>query len=372
MTDFTVGPKYATSVISTNGQVYSQNFLFADDNNDGYIYFAPPDEYDSSVTLGGFGFNIPLDATIIGILVEIECYNNASTIASILVGMNMGGYKAISVSTTRLVRSWGSLSDPWSPPTRTPEDINNLQLTIAQAGFQTGFSFSMDYVRVTVKYSTPPQSISPAPVVMRLGSPAQSLTRGDPNDPTTYTNTLRAGELIKKSHVNRVRLSATQPSTNLEVGNVWLHPDGGIRIWNGAQWNYLAQPDSLLLASMMAGSVSESAWVTVAGADLGGVPNTWGFSWLITGLTSGADARIRLNSNDTYVWPLTGHETFGFYETENVWGAARLANASADNIQADAAFSMPSTLDTIELQLRRVSATQPNAITSFTLWGHPR
>jgi hypothetical protein len=322
--------------------------------------------------------SIPADATIIGAEVLVRAFLSVgSPIKSVLVGMENAGYMVRSWTTATetlaygQLTSWSGGSTPWAKP--APAAFADLLLTLGPAGYYSdNRHFQPDFISIRVKYSTPPQTLNLAPAVMKFRDPLQTATKADPSDPVGYTNEHRAGDRIRKVAVDKLRYRDDTP-TSLTKGNVWLDPGNpGVKIWTGTEWRQLVQPGAILLGTQGAKSTTETDWVTIQAYALNDVPSTYGFSWMVTGLTSGANARVRVNQDDAKIWAMTDHGTFAMFESQNVKGVGHLWNTVGDYIISDDAFTLPTEINLIEFQMRRVDASTPNAITSMSMWAHPR
>lgn len=104
----------------------------------------------------GYGFAIPSDATIDGIVVEVE--GSASTLAGTEVrlykaGSLVGLGTSLSWTSTETYRTYGSSIDKFGT-TWTPSDINNAGFGAGVWGWQyAGSTRSVDHVRITVYYT---------------------------------------------------------------------------------------------------------------------------------------------------------------------------------------------------------------------------
>lgn len=108
----------------------------------------------------GFQFAIPLDATILGILVEIERSSTVlsatqdSSVRLVKAGTIVGDNKALGDTwpTTDTYQSYGGSTDLWGT-TWTPADLNasTFGVVIAPTAVLTGTA-QIDHVRVTVTY----------------------------------------------------------------------------------------------------------------------------------------------------------------------------------------------------------------------------
>jgi hypothetical protein len=132
----------------------------------------------------GFGFNIPTNATILGIKVEVKKYGAGSVqvrdnAVRIVKGGTIGTTDRSSVSdwpssTFEYVTHGGS-TDLWGE-TWTPSDINasnfGFAISAKRVGGSTGLGPSMDYLRITVYYEKADVRLS-----WGSGSDTQTATR---------------------------------------------------------------------------------------------------------------------------------------------------------------------------------------------------
>lgn len=118
----------------------------------------------------GFGFFVPLDAIINGILVEIQQQSTVSTgttdnsVKIVKGGIISGNEKATGVSwpTSEAYQSYGGSSDLWGL-TWTPSDINSSNFGVAcSADAVLASTAEIDYIRITVYWtgSNRPNSLS--------------------------------------------------------------------------------------------------------------------------------------------------------------------------------------------------------------------
>lgn len=115
----------------------------------------------------GFGFNVPSDATIVGVKAEVERKADSASLlrdnsVKILKSGTVTGSDRADTGTfwptTEAYASYGSASDMWGA-TLTPADVNASNFGVATSVFNTHASFqrvaSLDHVRVTVYYTEP-------------------------------------------------------------------------------------------------------------------------------------------------------------------------------------------------------------------------
>lgn len=151
---------------SNTGNVFSSNNVYAtcDGISDG-----PSPAYTNRLRITGFGFSIPTDATVNGVLAEVELKATAqgntavSVVASdyevkiVKANVAAGNNKATlaDITITDTYRSYGGASDTWGT-TLTPSDINNSTFGVQWAGqFEEDneSTIYIDHVRITVYYT---------------------------------------------------------------------------------------------------------------------------------------------------------------------------------------------------------------------------
>ncbi len=178
---FSTGPKYPTTTTTPNGtgsegQWANPANIFADDGNNATDAFwttvkAGTDELNGAT----FGFNIPANAVIDGIKLEMEVpsanrwFEGGSTMrlkkAGVLVGDNKSGTGSVSAN----IYSYGGPTDLWGT-TWTPAQINASNFGFGFVGALTSspndFLLWIDFVRITVywHYSV---DVTPADVPKR-------------------------------------------------------------------------------------------------------------------------------------------------------------------------------------------------------------
>lgn len=181
-TAFTTGPKYPTATSTVNGAGSDGSWanpanIFADDGSNATSFFLNPPSSRDTVELNGstFGFNIPSNAVIDGIKLEMEVpssnrwFNGGGIMqlkkAGSLVGTNKDGTATVASN----VYTYGGSTDLWGT-TWTPAQINASNFGFGFVATYTSspndFSIAIDFVRVTVywHYSV---DVSPADVPKR-------------------------------------------------------------------------------------------------------------------------------------------------------------------------------------------------------------
>lgn len=176
--NFSTGPKYPTATDTTNGTGTSGQWanpanIFADDGNNATASFLAPPATTFDLNGKTFGFDIPANAIIDGIVAQIEVpsstrwANGSGTVrlqkAGVAVGTNKDGQEASIVNN---VHTYGSETDLWGT-TWTPAQINasNFGLVFAAAYTSSGndFAIAIDYFRITVywhyDFDVPPADV---------------------------------------------------------------------------------------------------------------------------------------------------------------------------------------------------------------------
>lgn len=180
VTAFSTGPKYPTTTSTTNGSGSSGQWanpanIFADDGSNATAAFLAPPTYTDELDGRTFGFNIPSNAIIDGIKLEMEVPSSTRWQESFSVmmlkkaGVITGSNKAGTGSSANGIWTYGGASDLWGT-TWTPAQINaagfgfGFQATYSSSG--NDFTIAVDFVRITVywHYSV---DVSPADVPKR-------------------------------------------------------------------------------------------------------------------------------------------------------------------------------------------------------------
>jgi len=107
----------------------------------------------------GFAFSIPVGATILGILVEVERYEGDTDVCDyslkIVKGGSIGGTEKASVSIWPIAEayaSYGGSSDLWGL-SWTPADINDPTFGMVISAIITGSGVAyIDHIRISVYY----------------------------------------------------------------------------------------------------------------------------------------------------------------------------------------------------------------------------
>lgn len=178
---YNTGPKYPTSTTTTNGSGSSGQWanpanIFADDGNNATAAFLAPPTFTNELNGAGFGFNIPSNAVIDGIKLEMEVPSSArwfepgGTLRLKKAGVAGGTNKAGAGAASSGVWTYGGAADLWGQ-SWTPAEINasnfgfGFDATYTSSG--NDFSIAIDYVRITVywHYSV---DVSPADVPTRF------------------------------------------------------------------------------------------------------------------------------------------------------------------------------------------------------------
>lgn len=175
--NYSTGPKYPTATDTANGSGISGQWanpanIFADDGSNATASFLAPPATTFDLNGKTFGFDIPNNAIIDGIVAQIEVPSSArwsasgSTVRLQKAGVNVGDNKATSGSTLNNVHTYGSETDLWGT-TWTPAEINasNFGLVFAAAYTSSGndFNIAIDYFRITVywhyDFDVPPADV---------------------------------------------------------------------------------------------------------------------------------------------------------------------------------------------------------------------
>jgi len=100
-----------------------------------------------------FGFDIPLNSKINGLLIEVEGkVNTGTTTCRVFQRFNgTSGFYSATLTTTEQYLSFGGLTDLWGQTGWTPEMINTGYVRIYV--FEANNTVSIDHVRVTVAYT---------------------------------------------------------------------------------------------------------------------------------------------------------------------------------------------------------------------------
>lgn len=161
---FTTGPKYPTTTTTVNGSGISGAWanpanIFADDGSNATAAFLGPPTYTFELNGATFGFNIPSNAIIDGIKLEMEVpsstrwFEAAGTVklkkAGVLAGTNQAGLGSASSG----VWTYGGATSLWGT-TWTPAQINaanfGFGFDATASSSPNDFAIAIDYVRITV------------------------------------------------------------------------------------------------------------------------------------------------------------------------------------------------------------------------------
>lgn len=177
---FDTGAKYPTTTTTVNGSGFSGDWanpanIFADDGAGATAAFLAPPSSTFELNGGTFGMNVPPNAIIDGIKLEMEVLSSArwfeaqSSMFLKKAGVSAGSNKAGLGSAANGVWTYGGATDLWGT-TWTPSQINNagfgFGFSAAYTSSGNDFNISIDYVRITVywHYSV---DVSPADVPKR-------------------------------------------------------------------------------------------------------------------------------------------------------------------------------------------------------------
>jgi len=161
---YTTGPKYPTTTTTTNGAGSSGVWanpanIFSDNSSNATNSFLAPPTFTDELNGATFGFNIPSNAIIDGIKLEMEVPSSTRWAegngmvklkkAGVLAGTNQAGLGSASSG----VYTYGGATNLWGT-TWTPAQINasnfgfGFDATYTSSG--NDFTIAVDYVRITV------------------------------------------------------------------------------------------------------------------------------------------------------------------------------------------------------------------------------
>lgn len=178
--DYSTGPKYPSSTTTTNGSGISGQWanpanIYANDASNATAAFLGPPSLTDELAGAGFNFDIPANAIIDGIIVEmhVPSSNRWSEGGSFFrlkkAGSVVGSNKAGTGSALNNVWTYGGATDLWGT-TWTPAQINaaNFGISFVAAYTSSGndFTIAVNYVRITVKWHYD-FAVTPAPVPKR-------------------------------------------------------------------------------------------------------------------------------------------------------------------------------------------------------------
>ena len=165
----TMGPRYPGTGTSVNRGTFPKSYpswsnparIVSDNNSYASVYIDNEGQSDY-LYASNFGFNIPTDATINGITVDIGRYASRSnaihdeTVQLYNGSINLGNNKARSFrwSNSETMATYGGDSDTWGV-TLTPDDINNSNfgVRLAVTSDRDKTTAYVDYIRLTVTYT---------------------------------------------------------------------------------------------------------------------------------------------------------------------------------------------------------------------------
>ncbi len=157
------GPRYPTSVSGTNW--IDPTYISAADTNYA-TYIIPNNGTSNSLNATNYGFNIPDDATINGITVEINRMSSDDAAnksindvtLQLLGGTGVGSNKALATDWPILMtaQSYGGAADTWGQ-TWTTNQINStgfgVTISVENQSSSSTRTASLDYIRITVTYT---------------------------------------------------------------------------------------------------------------------------------------------------------------------------------------------------------------------------
>ena len=155
--------------------VYTLNGAAAGNNSD-------PGQVTDFIKLTGFGFSIPSDATIDGIVAEIWCTAGILRLTYLyleksgVVGSNLASFKP---PTTGAYDSFGGSTNKWGT-TWTPAEINasTFGLRLQYSAVDEYGEIYVDHIRITVYYTLPPVNVTPSAATSVGGKIDPSITLG--------------------------------------------------------------------------------------------------------------------------------------------------------------------------------------------------
>jgi hypothetical protein len=197
----TQGPLYPGTILTEIGPSGDDDWLNptnvgADDGTEAQITAATFDAADTSYRLHvrNFGFTIPTGATIDGIVVEIDrrCFAGAAQDAEVRIydeaGVLVGDDKQTATAwpATLGIATYGSSSDKWGWTTVTPAKLNDVDFGVALIALADGANtdIAVDFIRVTVHYTSGDISVSATTVAVATSVPAVTVTVGGTFSPS--------------------------------------------------------------------------------------------------------------------------------------------------------------------------------------------
>jgi len=175
--NYSTGPKYPTTTPTTNGTGTDSQWanpanIFADDGSNATSSFFNTIFVTQDLIGRGFGFDIPTNAVIDGIVAQIEVPSSTrwaesnGTVRLQKAGTTVGDNKAGTGSSLSNVWTYGGEADLWGT-TWTPAEINASNFGLVFAATFTSspndFSIAVDYMRLTVywhyDFDVPPADV---------------------------------------------------------------------------------------------------------------------------------------------------------------------------------------------------------------------
>lgn len=176
----TTGPLHPTTTATADdtgadGTWEDPQNIFSNNGSTANSFFLDTNPFTSPLYGGTFGFNIPSNAIIDGILLEVEISSSnrldepSSVIKLTKAGSEVGDNKAGTGTAVSNVYSYGGSSDLWGT-TWTPAEINaagfGSSLDYTYTSSPNDFSISIDFVRITVYWHID-VAVAPADVPVR-------------------------------------------------------------------------------------------------------------------------------------------------------------------------------------------------------------
>ncbi len=162
---FITSPKYPTSSATVAGTNTWSNTANTYSSDNTYSTSGTSSGNTQYLYMGGFGFSIPTNATIDGIIVKVEKHSSGATVndSRISLATNastvLGSNKSVTGAwpTTDAISTYGTTTDLWGGTTSTitPAVVNASSFGIRiRPSLTTGATAYVDYATVTVYYHT--------------------------------------------------------------------------------------------------------------------------------------------------------------------------------------------------------------------------
>jgi hypothetical protein len=228
----TQGPLYPGTVLTEIGPSGDDDWVnpgnvSADDGTEAQITVATFDAADMSyrLHLRNFGFTIPTDATINGIVVEIDrrCFAGAAQDQEVRIydeaGVAVGDDKQTATAwpATLGIATYGSSSDVWSWTTVAPAKINDVDFGVALIALADAANtdIAVDFIRVTVHY-TPSGNVVVTPSTIAIAT-----TLPTPTVVGTTAGELSGDEVGRKTFGTLSEIGQRTFTAVTEIGRRW-------------------------------------------------------------------------------------------------------------------------------------------------------